>query len=147
MLDTGPDDYGYIRRLSEIWGKEAFIMIEHDVVPTVGQLMELALCKEKNCTYACPLASDPKLHDIYMQQYGTTKLWNIWDSVPQGRCYSQNEFPEYAKGIMCAKVSLEYQQNYKLQPVRFTEVYTQFPKSHVHYGPDRKGMVHDHLSD
>ena len=143
-IETGGNDWGYHRALSSVWGKEDFIMIEHDVVPTEEQIQELIDCSHKDCTFAAsiskPLPGTQEEKDR-MSFYGTLNLWNLWDTIDgRGQQYRKNQQPEFAKGIMMCKISLETQKKIgNLKPVPYWEVYSLFPLMHVHYE-----VEHDH---
>lgn len=69
---TGDDDYAYGRLLRELWAAgEDFLLIEHDVVPTVDHLLRMAICPSAYC--AAPYA--------WLQAVGVTLGFTRFRSV------------------------------------------------------------------
>src|ERR1019366_3527161 len=47
---VGEDDFAYGRLLEQLWGKDAFMLVEHDIVIHEGLVEEFAECEEEWCS-------------------------------------------------------------------------------------------------
>lgn len=101
-----PDDYWSF--LLRHWGKEDIIIIEQDVVPSVGKIARIRDCHYKVCTYPHILAAGQ---------------WSVFDIEPQtGRfdtfnlAYFWTMYPRFADGSSLGfiKISLDTQKRIPL---------------------------------
>ena len=136
------DEYTYFETIKKYWKKKEIIIVEHDLVPTKEQILNLIYCKEPFCSY--PYFLDYKRKRLSISQLNYNPMINDY-SISE---YPKGIFPEYAdaNGIGVSKISLPFQykiniEKYDVEKYKWTYIDTFLSKEmakinqrwHLHY--------------
>lgn len=83
------DGRGYLDFIGHLWRRGlGFVLVEHDVLPTVPQVLELDACLEPWCAFAYAEGGSPsfgcvKFSAAYIEQWPT--VWENLEAVIAGR--------------------------------------------------------------